>query len=144
MEKLVLVGRAIKTPKIENFRLKVCSLGPRGDPHKSHLGNPQRDLEATRTDLEATHDETSRQPARTSRQPAWTLRQAAMIGNELYHTQGLTSTRYPTRPDFLFATRARPELFLEIPEFRVFPSKLFPSRKKLQIFKQKSSNSVVF
>ena len=31
--KLVLVGRAKKKPKSENFVLNVCSLGPRGDPH---------------------------------------------------------------------------------------------------------------
>ena len=50
-----------------------------------------------------------------------------------------------TRPDpnFFFATRTRPELFLKISEFRVFLSKLFP-RRLLQIFEQQSSNSVVF
>ena len=30
-----------KTPKIENFGLKVCSLGPRGDPHIRPRGNPR-------------------------------------------------------------------------------------------------------
>ena len=51
--------------------------------------------------------------------------------------QGLTSTRYPTRPDpnFFFATRTRSELFFIISEFRLFLSKLFPSRP-LQIFWQ--------
>ena len=40
-----------------------------------------------------------------------------------------------TRPDpnFFFATRTRPKLFFIISEFRVFHSKLFPSRP-LQIF----------
>ena len=38
-----------------------------------------------------------------------------------------TSTRYPTRPKLFFATRTQPELF-EISQFRVFPSRLFPSR----------------
>ena len=35
-----------------------------------------------------------------------------------------------TRPDpnFFFATRTRPELFFKISEFRVFPSRVFPSR----------------
>ena len=42
-----------KKPKIENFGLKVCSLGPQGDPHMRPRGNLQLDLEATRTDLEA-------------------------------------------------------------------------------------------
>ena len=46
-------------------------------------------------------------------------------------------------PNFYFATRTRPELFLKISEFRFFPRKLFPSRL-LQIFLQKSSNSIVF
>ena len=68
-----------KTPKIDNFGLKVCSLGPRGDLYMRPRGNPRCDLEATLTDLEATRDWTARQPARTSRQ-------AAMIGNKLYHT----------------------------------------------------------
>ena len=44
------------------------------------------------------------------------------------HDQGLTSTRYPTRPNFFFATQTRPELFFIISEFRVYLSKLFPSR----------------
>ena len=40
-----------------------------------------------------------------------------------------------TRPDpnFFFATRTRPELFFKISEFRVFPSRLLPSRP-LQTF----------
>ena len=45
-----------KTPKIENFGLKVCSLGSRGDPHIRAGGNPRRELEATRTELEATRN----------------------------------------------------------------------------------------
>ena len=49
------------------------------------------------------------------------------------YKQGLTSTRYPTRPELFFATRTRPELFFKISEFRVFPSRLFPSRP-LQTF----------
>ena len=64
MVKLVLVGRAKKPAKIENFGLKVCSLGPRGNPHmrpRGNLygprGNPQSDLEATRTDLEDTRND---------------------------------------------------------------------------------------
>ena len=44
-----------KTPKIENFGLKVCSVGSRGDP--------RWELKATCTDLEATQNESSRQPA---------------------------------------------------------------------------------
>ena len=74
MVKVVSVGRAKKTHKIENFGFKVCSLVPRGDLHMRPRGNPGLDLEAAR-------DQTSRQPTRTSRQ-------AAMIGNELYHTLG--------------------------------------------------------
>ena len=31
-------------------------------------------------------------------------------------------------PNFFFATRTRPELFFKISEFRVFPSRVFPSR----------------
>ena len=50
----------------------------------------------------------------------------------IHYGQGLTSTRYPTRPELFFATRTRPELFFIISEFRVFLSKLFPS-KPLQI-----------
>ena len=49
------------------------------------------------------------------------------------YIQGLTSTRYPTLPELFFATQTRPELFFIISEFRVFLSKLFPSRP-LQIF----------
>ena len=44
-----------KTPKIETFGLKVCSLGPRGDPHMRPRGN-QHGPQATR-------DQASRQPA---------------------------------------------------------------------------------
>ena len=39
--KLVSVGRAKKTPKIENFGLLVCSLEPRGDLHMRPRGNPR-------------------------------------------------------------------------------------------------------
>ena len=76
MEKLVLVGRAKKTPKIENFgtsrrpaleTLRQPAMRLRGNLHGPR-GTPQSDLKATR-------DETSGQPAQTSRQPA-------MIGNE--------------------------------------------------------------
>ena len=52
MVKLLSVGRAKKTLKIENFGLEVCSLGPRGDPHMRPRGNPRSDLKATRTDRE--------------------------------------------------------------------------------------------
>ena len=45
---------AKKTPKIENFGLKVCSSGPRDDPHMRPRGSARWDLEATRKDLEAT------------------------------------------------------------------------------------------
>ena len=51
-----------KPPKIKIFGLKVCSLGPRGDPYMRPWGNPRWDLEATR------HARTLGQPARTSRQ----------------------------------------------------------------------------
>ena len=30
-----------KTPKIENLGLKICSLGPQGDPHMRPRGNPR-------------------------------------------------------------------------------------------------------
>ena len=42
-----------KTPKIENFGLKGCFLGPRGRPHMRPWGNLRWDLEATQTDLKA-------------------------------------------------------------------------------------------
>ena len=45
-----------KRPKIENFGLKVCSLGPQGDPPIRARGKPRQELEATRTELEATHN----------------------------------------------------------------------------------------
>ena len=75
-----------KPSQIENFGLKVCSLGPESGPYIRARGNPQWDLVANRTDLEASHtwdlkathtwdlkatrDETSKQPTRTLRQPA--------------------------------------------------------------------------
>ena len=37
-----------KTPKIDNFGLKVCFLGSQGDPHIRVRGNPRWELEATR------------------------------------------------------------------------------------------------
>ena len=49
-----MVGRAKKTPKIEHFGLKVCSLGPRGDPHMRPRGNPHGPQGNLRLDLEAT------------------------------------------------------------------------------------------
>ena len=60
---LVSVGRAKKPPKIENFGLKVCSLGSQGDPHKRARGNPQWELKATCTELRVTRDRSSGQPA---------------------------------------------------------------------------------
>ena len=39
--KLVSVGRAKKPPGFKENVLKVCSLGPQGDPHMRPWGNPQ-------------------------------------------------------------------------------------------------------
>ena len=60
---------------------------------------------------------------------SWTQRHLLPVGGP---RQGLTSTRYPTRTFFLLL-KNRPELFFKISAFRVFPSRLFPSRS-LQIF----------
>ena len=48
-----IVMGCCKTPKIENFGLKICSLGTRGNPHMRPWGNLRWDLEATCTDFEA-------------------------------------------------------------------------------------------
>ena len=51
-----------KTPKIENFGLKVCSLGSQSDPHVRARGNPNGARGNPRLELEASCDESSRQP----------------------------------------------------------------------------------
>ena len=42
--------RGQKTPKFENFGLKVFPLGTRGEPHMRPRGEPRWDLAASRTD----------------------------------------------------------------------------------------------
>ena len=54
-----------ETHKIDNFGLKVCPLGPRGELHMRpqwdlKAGEARWDLEVSRTDLEASRNRTSR------------------------------------------------------------------------------------